>query len=571
MAIGRALDDLLDRLFRRELSLGEACIEIQRIASSGLQGADALASALESRLRAGALAREIGQPLLDALQVGANPAHTAARPGVLTQGATLVRGREPGAFQESTRLRDAAPSATLLRPIERGGESDIAEELATPRAPSDDRASAARPGATPSPELGPGAVIKERFVLEEPIGRGGMGIVFRALDRSKEIARNPNPHVALKILNADLRGHPQALMALEREASKAQSLAHPNVVTVFDFDLVGATPFITMELLEGSSLEGVITNARPGGVSRAKALPILRGIADGLAYAHRKGIVHSDLKPANVFLVEDGTPKILDFGIARAIPAMRAQAGAEDVFDAGTLGAYTEAYATQEMIAGSDPSPADDLYALGLIAYELLTGRHPFRGQSAAKARELALKPAPIKALKRREWRAVERCLAFEPSARPRDAADFIRIFFGVTPLTKMLLAAAVAGLGLVSAYLYYQNIEETRPLVPLSALPAATQQQVLTALNDARTEWGFYEKDHNERALWDAVDRYAEAYKLHPRNREAVQGLERAADALLSRKDLNADQRREAATTLEAMSEYLSRYKPVVDAAGGH
>src|SRR4029079_11688214 len=118
------------------------------------------------------------------------------------------------------------------------------------------------------------------------------------------------------------------------EASKAQSLAHPNVVTVFDFDLMGATPFITMELLEGSPLEGVIANARPGGVSRAKALPILRGIAEGLAYAHRKGIVHSDLKPGNVFLVEDGTPKILDFGIARAIPAMRVQTRAEDVFDA---------------------------------------------------------------------------------------------------------------------------------------------------------------------------------------------------------------------------------------------
>jgi len=566
-----ALDDLLGRLTRRELPLGEACIELQRIASDDWQGADALTSALESRLRTGALARDIGQPLLDALQDGASPAPTLARAAGPAPGATLVRGRESAAFQAATRVRDTASSATLLRPIERGGESDIAEELATPRAPSDDRPPAAPPAAAPSAELAPGVVVKERFVLEERIGRGGMGIVFRALDRSKEIARNPNPYVAIKILNANLRGHPQALMALEREASKAQSLAHPNVVTVFDFDLVGATPFITMELLKGSALEGVIANARPGGVGRATALPILRGIAEGLAYAHRKGIVHSDLKPGNVFLVEDGTPKILDFGIARAIPAMRPQTGAEDVFDAGSLGGYTEAYATQEMIAGSDPSPADDLYALGLIAYELLTGRHPFRGESAAKARELALKPSPIKALKRREWKALERCLAFEPRSRPRDAADFIRIFFGVTPLTKMLLAAAVAGLGLASAYLWYQNAQETGPLVPLSALPAARQQQVLTALNDGRTEWGFYEKDRNERALWDAVDRYAEAYKLHPRNREAVQGLRRAADELLGRKDLNADERRKVATTLEAMSEYLSRYKPVVEAAGGH
>lgn len=563
-----ALDDLLGRLARRELSLEEARIEIRGIASSDVQGTNVLASALESGLRAGTLAPDVGGPLLDALWSEATPARTAVRPSMTDSGGTLVRGRESGAFEATTQLRGARASPTLLRPAERDGPSVIAGQAATRRVPSDEQLSAA-PGVTPSPELVSGAVIKERFVLEEPIGRGGMGIVFRALDRSKEIARNPNPHVAIKILNASLRGHPQALMALEREASKAQSLAHPNVVTVFDFDLAGATPFITMELLEGSPLEGVIAK-RPGGVSRAEALPILRGIAEGLAYAHRKGIVHSDLKPANVFLLEDGTPKILDFGIARAVPAMRAQAGVEDVFDAGSLGAYTESYATEQMIAGSDPSPADDLYALGLIAYELLTGRHPFGGESAAKARELALEPTPIKALKRREWKAVERCLAFDARTRPRDAADFIRIFFGVTPLTKMLLAAAVAGLGLVSAYLWYQNVQETGPLVPLSALPPAQQQQVSSALKEGRIEWEFYEKDRNIMQLWDAVKHYDDAYSVHKNNREAVQGLKRAADELLGRKDLSADQRREAAKALGSMSEYLSRYKPVVDAAGG-
>jgi len=570
MATGRALDDLLDRLIRRESSLDEACIEIQRLVSSGAQDASALASALESRLRTGTLTRDIGQPLLDMVQHGASPVRTVARPEVLAAGATLVRNREAGAFSAGTSLRDTTASSTLLRPVERDEQSALASEVATRRAPRGDGA-AAVPGPTFGPALAPGAVIKERFVLEELIGRGGMGIVFRALDRSKEIARNPNPHVAIKILNTSFAGHPQALMALEREASKAQSLAHPNVVTVFDFDLVGTTPFITMELLEGSPLEEVIARARPTGVSRAKALPILRGIAEGLAYAHRKGIVHSDLKPGNVFLVEDGTPKILDFGIARAIPAMRAPTSAEDVFDAGSLGAYTESYATQEMIAGSDPSPADDLYALGLIAYELLTGRHPFRGESAAKARELALKPAPIKALKRREWKAVERCLAFEARRRPRDAADFIRIFFGVTPLTKMLLAAAVAGLGLISAYLWYQNMQETGPVVPLSELPQATQREVLTALDGGRKEWGFYEKDRNMYALYSAIEDYDKAYQLHPRNRDAARGLRRAADELLGRKDLSADQRRELAESLRAKSEYLSRYKPLMDAAGSH
>lgn len=467
---------------------------------------------------------------------------------------TRVRGHPSGSVRKATGIReiepDAAAPGTRLR--ERPQET-------FPESPPE------RPA-----ELAPGAVIKERFVLEEMIGRGGMGVVYRALDRSKEIALNPHPHVAIKVLNADFRGHSQSLMALEREASKAQSLAHPNVVTVFDFDLAGDTPFITMELLEGSSLERVIASAGPGGLGRSKAVGIIRGIAEGLAYAHRKGIVHSDLKPGNVFLLKDGTPKILDFGIARAVPTMGHDVD-EDVFDAGALGAYTEAYATQEMVVGSDPSPADDVYALGLIAYELLSGRHPFGRQGAGKARELALRPRPIKALKRREWRTLERSLAFDVQRRPRDASEFIRLFYGVTPLAKTLLAAAVAALAIVSAYLWYANFEEAGPAQPLTALPAATQQQVLSLLNDGRTEWSFYEKDHNMMQLWSAVDRYAEAYRLHPRNRDAVKGLKRAADELLDRTDIDASTKREAASALEEKSEYLSRYKPVVDAAGGH
>src|SRR6185503_3958598 len=99
--------------------------------------------------------------------------------------------------------------------------------------------------------LEPGAVIKKRFVLEKVLGKGGMGLVFGAIDRRKEEARDPNPRVALKVLNADFQRHPQAFMALQREARKAQSLAHPNVVTVFDFDRDGDAVYMTMELLQG--------------------------------------------------------------------------------------------------------------------------------------------------------------------------------------------------------------------------------------------------------------------------------------------------------------------------------
>jgi serine/threonine protein kinase len=518
------LQVIIDRAMSGELELGEACAELEELVSLQTDGGDELARALEMQIESGRLSGHVGDALLDVVRRGPR---TRARMAA----ATLVQPPASAVAADTRQRAEREQSHTLL-----GGG------LAT------------------------GAVLKERFVLEAMIGRGGMGIVFSAQDRRKQEALDPNPRVAIKILNADFRGEPQALMALQREAQKAQSLAHPNVATVFDFDRDGATVFMTMELLHGRSVETVIRDAHGRGVGRDAALPIIRGIAEGLAYAHRKGIVHSDLKPANVFLLEDGTPKILDFGIARAVPSTAAAQGPRDVFDAGSLGAYTAAYATQEMIDGADPHPAHDLYALGLIAYELLTGRHPFERHGVAKARELGLKAEPIKGLKRREWRALERCLAFDEAVRPRDAAEFIRLFFGVTRLQKSLLAAVFA-LVLVSGYLWYQHYIETGPVVPFRDLPQATQQELRNTLMDADREWDFYQKDGNTFALWSAVDQYADAYRLHPRNRKAVKGLEKAADALLDRARTDPQMRGEVAKALAEKNEYLAKYEPVVDA----
>jgi predicted Ser/Thr protein kinase len=415
--------------------------------------------------------------------------------------------------------------------------------------------------------LEPGSVIKKRFVLEKVLGKGGMGLVFGAIDRRKEEARDPNPRVALKVLNADFQRHPQAFMALQREARKAQTLAHPNVVTVFDFDRDGDAVYMTMELLQGRSLDSMTREARGKGIKRDVALPIIRGIAEGLAYAHRKGIVHSDLKPGNVFITEeDGAAKILDFGIARAVPSMNTEAS-RDVFDAGSLGAYTEAYATDEMIDGVDPHPADDMYALGIIAYELLTGFHPYSRHSAPAARKLGLKPEPLKGLKRKEARAIERCLSFDRKRRPQNAGDFLKLFRGVTALQKATLAAA-AVLALVAGYQYYQYYVETSPAIPFSALSTQDQAVFKESMKEGNEAWRFFETEHLSDAAESAIQYYAAAYDKHPRNREAVAALKKAADALLALPELDDKSRHELATKLRGMSPYYQKYAPVVDAA---
>jgi len=418
--------------------------------------------------------------------------------------------------------------------------------------------------AQPPVALSAGSVIKGRFMLEKQIGRGGMGLVFAAIDRRKQEARDPNPRIAIKVLYGDFRHHQDSLMALQREAQKAQTLAHPNVVTVFDFDRDGPTVFMTMELLRGRSLDVVLREVRGTGVGRKSALPIIRGIAEGLAYAHRKGIVHSDLKPGNVFVLEDGTPKLLDFGIARAVPSATAE---KDVFDAGSLGAYTEPYATEEMVKGADPHPADDVYALGIIACELLAGEHPYARNSAAKARSLSLKPRIPKELTRRECRVLEAALAFDRSRRPKDAAEFLSQFFGVTRLQKTMVAA-VALLTVATGVFAYRDYRESSPTVAFEDLAPKTQQEFNDALAVGDASWGFYERDRNVVALYDAVDAYADAYRLHPRNRKATRGLTRAADALLEDVAQTPEERKELATGLMQKSELLAKYEPVVTAA---
>jgi hypothetical protein len=414
--------------------------------------------------------------------------------------------------------------------------------------------------------LQPGSVIKKRFVLETLLGKGGMGLVFGAIDRRKQEASDPNPRVALKVLNADFQEHPHAFIALQREALKAQSLAHPNVVTVFDFDRDGDIVYMTMELLKGRTLDAMVRDVRGVGIGRNAALPIIRGVAEGLAYAHRKGIVHSDLKPANIFITEDGTPKILDFGIARAVPNSAAHE-TKDVFDAGELGAYTEAYATDEMIEGRDPDPVDDMYALGIIAYEMLTGVHPFQRYSAPHARRLGIKPVGLRGLKMREAHAIERCLSFDRKQRPQNAGEFLKMFRGITALQKATLATAAA-LALVAAYFGYQTYIETSPVVAFSALPAVQQQAFRQSMAQGDEAWGFYSRERNIDALNSAVEHFVDAYEVHPRNRDAVTALNKVAGALLDAAGDDAEQRRALARSLQERSEYFRKYAPVVAAA---
>ncbi|CAN7374243.1 protein kinase domain-containing protein [Massilia sp. LjRoot122] len=293
---------------------------------------------------------------------------------------------------------------------------------------------------------GVGETLNGRFVLEECIGFGGMGTVYKALDLRKLEASDRKPYIAIKVLNVQFRGHPKSLIALQREARKAQALAHPNIVAVYDFDRDGPMVYLTMEYLQGKPLSQVLRAPGFAGLSYADVLPIVTGMANALSYAHGRGFVHCDFKPGNVFLTDAGVVKVIDFGIARVF-----QKTEEDVdvtvFDPGSLGALTPAYASPEMLERREPDPRDDIYALACITYELLTGHHPFNRMSSAQARGAGMKPQRPPTLGRAQWQALKCGLALEREARTPTVARFLAEF-GASGLGARygLVAASAAG-----------------------------------------------------------------------------------------------------------------------------
>jgi serine/threonine protein kinase len=284
-------------------------------------------------------------------------------------------------------------------------------------------------GAISRSNIAVGTRLRERFILDEVLGAGGMGTVYKGRDLLKVEARDRNPYVAIKVLNDDFKKRDDAFIVLQREASRQQRLAHPNIVTVYDFDRTGDIVFISMELLEGTPLDEYLkSHARPrSGLPLRDALPLIEGMCAALTHAHERGIVHADFKPSNSFVLADGSIKVLDFGIARAMKKPNQTGGDLTVFDGRSLGAMTPAYASPEMLEESgDPDARDDVYALACVCYELLTGWHPFNRASATDARDQKLVPKRIAGLNARQNRALARALAFERHARTSSVRDFI-------------------------------------------------------------------------------------------------------------------------------------------------
>ena len=344
-----------------------------------------------------------------------------------------------GALVEHVGVSDAVPNEA---------RADPGEERARVGRP---RSSAGRPRTSLAPQLSPfagslslpagvlvpGAVIADRYEIQDVLGVGGTGIVYRALDRTLDES------IAIKLLRAELLADdPRAREELKQELRLTRRVSHRNIVRTHDFGVSRGMPYLTMEYVEGTSLAAVL--ARRGPLPSTVVLALAKQLMRALDAAHEQGVMHGDVKPANLLLATDGLLKVTDFGVASLVrrpgsPVSQAAPAEETAGPPRLAGAVvgTPEYMAPELLLGGQPDVSSDLYAAGMVLHECLTGSTPFQGdtprgffaQKLDTPRETPIPAAPIartgpRQTPRRTLSAIiAAMIAPEPADRPESAA----------------------------------------------------------------------------------------------------------------------------------------------------
>ncbi len=343
-------------------------------------------------------------------------------------------------------------------------------EFAPPPSGSPPALSAAAAPAFEEGRFVPGALVAGRYRVSGLLGKGGMGEVYRATDLK---LRQP---VALKFLPEAAEARPEIVDRLLSEVRIARQLSHPNICRVYDVGETDGQHYISMEYVDGEDLASLLR--RIGRLPHDKALDIGRRLCAGLAAAHEKRILHRDLKPANIMLDGRGHVHIMDFGLA----------GLADEIEGAEVRSGTPAYMAPEQLAGKEATVKSDLYSLGLVLYELFTGKRPFEADSVGELREAQTR-TPISSstheLDPAVERAILRCLEPDPARRPPSALAVAAALPGGDPLAAALAAGETPSPEMVAAAGEFEGL---RPRVAVVALLLAFAALIAGAVLAART-----------------------------------------------------------------------------------
>ena len=381
--------------------------------------------------------------------------------------------------------RDRAPLSTELPPPER--ETDLHASVCWTS--GFEEREDGHPGGSTQPRMAPagerlviGQVVSGRYRIERELGEGGMGVVFLA--RDEQVA---GESFAIKVLKEGL--DPQALELLREEVRKTRKLSHPNIVDVHSVNVDGTRLYILMEYLEGKSLNSLLDEEFGRGMPFSHAWPIIEDVAAALGYAHNHSVVHSDLKPANVFVTTSGKTKLLDFGIARVSrgPLLRKRSGQL---------VLTPAYASCEMLEGKEADRRDDVYSFACVIYEMLSGERPFGEITALEARDAGAHAPPLEGLSQVQNAALGQALAFEREARTPSVEKLLHGLVANQPPPARpaavpkgaILIAAVAALGLiffaVDKLWISRHSVIVQPVAPVARAETSPATVAVTAFN---------------------------------------------------------------------------------------
>jgi serine/threonine protein kinase/tetratricopeptide (TPR) repeat protein len=368
---------------------------------------------------------------------------------------------ERGGFVRKESARDSELRVTVLEMLDGHQDSGAVDELLS-------EVAGIFPKDVQTTVFSTGEVLARRFEIVRFLGRGGMGEVYEAVDN--ELREN----VAVKTVRSELAFNPTVLDRFKREVQRSRKVTHPNVCRIYDLFTTASrvgedTPFLTMELLGGGTLWDLLAKRPDKRLDPEEFRLVMEQVCAGLDAAHHAGVLHRDLKSSNVMLRSGTTPlsvAITDFGLARFTPL--STTGSATQSSATTTGAElvgTVDYMSPELLAGSPPSQASDIYALGILMYEAATGVLPFKAESSlvAATMRLARDPAPPRSLipdiRRGCETAILRCLARQPEARPRSGGEVARLIAKdrfwipawpqITPVTRRgLIAGGVMAAG---------------------------------------------------------------------------------------------------------------------------
>ena len=318
-------------------------------------------------------------------------------------------------------------------------------------------------------------LLNNRYQIEGRIGSGGMAEVYRARDLTLERT------VAIKLLREDFSEDPAFRERFRQEAKAAANLSHPNIVTIHDFGFDDKQIFIVMEYIPGTDLKTILESR--GSLSVEETLPLIIQACAGVGYAHRAGLIHCDVKPHNMIVTPDQRLKVTDFGIARALASIRPQEVNHVVWG-------SPQYFSPEQAAGLSPTPASDVYGLGVVLYEMLTGRLPFIANTAAELSHMhrMVMPTPPSQISPLIPPVLEeaclKVLSKEPSSRYRTADQFGRVLIS---LNRSIKASSNQTTSTVKA-----SSDEFSHL-PTQKLPAQRQTQQHPTTTHQKTEQETY------------------------------------------------------------------------------